>query len=86
MQDRGIQWFDYITKFIEQCIQTDTDKFSNFNDKCADEILNQFNVSISYISQCIDRSFVKKGDFNSDNFVFHIDNKKRDLVGVSMRP
>ncbi len=60
--------------------------FEYMNEICSMSIIHSMNVSTNYIAQCIYHSYVKKGDWESDNTLLRVDKEKNQAVGVNWRP
>lgn len=65
LTDGNAQWFNYILRFRESCINPN--KTLDFTDDCANKILKSLDISSIFIENCINSTFMKKGDFNSNN-------------------
>ena len=58
-----------MTNYYKNCYATDTVLLSNMTIECSDKILASLGIEITTIKSCVKKSFVRPGDFTSDNLL-----------------
>ena len=71
-------WFDYLESFLQECIHTDSRQYTHLTSVCSRQIVEGMGLNWSELEDCVDRTFEKPGDYNSDNLLLKADSRKRD--------
>jgi len=75
------KWFNYVINFLDSC------KTANqFAGICSYLQMKDLGINVEAVNECVDNSFVIKGDRSSDNKILAADREFANSVGVVLHP